>query len=103
MTQESLATGTFDQSRAIALLQGLVAIPSLCKQEQAASRWLVEQMRGMGYGGADVDEAGSAVGELGAADSANVLMLLGHIDTVPGEIPVRIEETAEGPTLYGRG
>jgi LysW-gamma-L-lysine carboxypeptidase len=30
-------------------------------------------------------------------------MLLGHIDTVPGAIPVRIEETDAGPTLFGRG
>lgn len=103
MTQESLAPGIIDQPRAVALLQGLVAIPSLSKQEQTASRWLVEQMQALGYGRAYVDEAGSAVGELGATDAPTVLMLLGHIDTVPGEIPVRIEETPDGPVLYGRG
>jgi len=103
MTRESPAIGTIDQTRAVALLQGLVAVPSLSKQEQAASRWLVEQMQALGYGRAYVDEAGSAVGELGAADAPTVLMLLGHIDTVPGEIFVRVEETADGPVLYGRG
>jgi LysW-gamma-L-lysine carboxypeptidase len=30
-------------------------------------------------------------------------VLLGHIDTVPGDIPVRIEDEEEGPVLYGRG
>lgn len=92
-----------DRARAIALLQGLVAIPSLSRQEQAASRWLVEQMQSLGFGRAYVDEAGSAVGELGDAAATNVLMLLGHIDTVPGNIPVRIEETADGTALFGRG
>ena len=103
MTQESLTTTTVDQARAVAVLHGLVAIPSLSRQEAAASRWLVEQMAELGYARAYVDEAGSAVGELGDADAPQVLMLLGHIDTVPGDIPVRIEETADGPVLYGRG
>jgi len=34
------------------------------------------------------------------------IVLLGHIDTVPGEIPVRVESvgaTRESPILYGRG
>ncbi len=107
MTQEEMATTavdpSIDQARAVALLQGLVAIPSLSHQETAASHWLVEQMHSLGYARAFVDEAGSAVGELGPADAPQVLMLLGHIDTVPGDIPVRIEETEAGQALYGRG
>jgi LysW-gamma-L-lysine carboxypeptidase len=50
-----------------------------------------------------VDEAGNAVGEVGPPDAARTLVLLGHIDTVPGDIPVRIEPTASGDVLYGRG
>ena len=108
MTQEAIAPMSVDQmsveqTSAVALLQGLVAIPSLSRQEQAASQWLVEQMQRLGYARAYVDEAGSAVGELGPEDAEQVLMLLGHIDTVPGDIPVRIEETPEGAALYGRG
>jgi len=103
MAQATLVTHTIDQDSAVALLQGLVEIPSLSKQERAASQWLVQQMRDMGFARAYVDEAGSAVGELGAFDSPTVLMLLGHIDTVPGDIPVRIEETPNGNVLYGRG
>ena len=60
-------------------------------------------MRHAGYDRAFVDEAGNAVGEIGAADAAAHLVLLGHIDTVPGDIPVRIESTADGDVLYGRG
>ena len=50
----------------------------------------------MGYT-AFVDAAGNAVGKRG--NGPNEIMLLGHIDTVPGFIEVRREEDA----LYGRG
>lgn len=103
MTQEFSAVAMVNQARANALVQGLVAIPSLSRQEQAASQWLVEQMQAMGYARAYVDAAGSAVGELGATNARHVLMLLGHIDTVPGDIPVRIEPSDAGPLLFGRG
>lgn len=88
---------------AVELLRGLVAIPSVSHQEQAASVWLTTQMQQMGYDRAFVDAAGNAVGEIGAIDAARTVVLLGHIDTVPGNIPVRIEATAEGPALFGRG
>lgn len=90
-------------SVATELLRGLVAVPSLSRQESAASTWLVEQMQTLGYERAFVDAAGNAVGELGPEDASTVVVLLGHIDTVPGNIPVRIEESADGPVLYGRG
>jgi LysW-gamma-L-lysine carboxypeptidase len=92
-----------DRQRAVALIRGLVAIPSLSHHEAAAAAWLVEQMRDAGYERAFVDDAGNAVGEIGAADAARTLVLLGHIDTVPGNIPVRIEPSADGELLYGRG
>jgi LysW-gamma-L-lysine carboxypeptidase len=88
-----------DRAGAIELVRGLVAIPSLSRQESAASAWLVEQMRGAGYDRAYVDDAGNAVGELGDASASRTIVLLGHIDTVPGNIPVRIENDL----LYGRG
>ena len=34
---------------------------------------------------------------------SRTIVLLGHIDTVPGNIPVRIEPSADGDLLYGRG
>ncbi len=101
--REQDAVTLMDEARAVDLLQGLVAIPSLSRQEAEASQWLVEQMRELGFARAQVDEAGNAVGELGPADAAQVIMLLGHIDTVPGEIPVRVEQTDAGRVLYGRG
>lgn len=78
------------------LLVGLVSIPSLSGSESAAVNWLVEQMNALGYR-AQVDPAGNAVGTIG--DGQHEIMLLGHIDTVPGEIPVRVEDGV----LHGRG
>ncbi|MGE3492073.1 MAG: M20/M25/M40 family metallo-hydrolase [Vicinamibacterales bacterium] len=92
-----------DRAAAIELVRGLVAIASLSRQEAAASSWLVEQMRASGYERAFVDEAGNAVGELGDPSAARTIVLLGHIDTVPGNIPVRIESSAGGDLLFGRG
>jgi len=92
-----------DRAAAVELIRGLVAIPSLSRQEAPASAWLVEQMRANGYERAFVDEAGNAVGELGDPSSSRTIVLLGHIDTVPGSIPVRIEPSADGGLLFGRG
>ncbi len=63
-----------EQPSAIALLQGLVAIPSISMQETAAARWLVEQMAGAGYDRAYVDPAGNAVGEMGPAAAAQTVV-----------------------------
>ncbi len=91
------------QEQAVALLQGLVTVPSVSREEAQAAAWLVEQMRSLGYDRAFVDEAGNAVGEVGPEQAEATVVLLGHIDTVPGAIPVRIEPTTDGPVLYGRG
>lgn len=88
-----------DQATATELVHGLVAIPSLSRQESVASAWLVAQMRGSGFDRAFVDDAGNAVGELGNPSAPRTIVLLGHIDTVPGNIPVRIDNDQ----LYGRG
>jgi LysW-gamma-L-lysine carboxypeptidase len=88
-----------DRVAAIDLVHGLVAIPSLSRQESVASTWLVHQMRAAGFDRAFVDDAGNAVGELGDPSASRTIALLGHIDTVPGNIPVRIDNDQ----LYGRG
>jgi LysW-gamma-L-lysine carboxypeptidase len=80
----------------IALLRRMVEIPSLSGAESPLAGFLVEAMTGLGFR-AGIDEAGNAVGSLG--DGPAVIVLLGHMDTVPGEIPVRIE----GEKLFGRG
>jgi LysW-gamma-L-lysine carboxypeptidase len=78
------------------LVRGLVEIPSVSRHEGEAVEWLVARMAERGFR-ASVDDAGNAVGEIG--DGPRHVVLLGHIDTVPGEIPVRME----GDELVGRG
>lgn len=97
-------TQQIDRQQAVDLLHGLVSVPSLSRQEAEASQWLVDQMSSLGYDRTYVDEAGNAVGEIGPEDAEKVLILLGHIDTVPGNIPVRVvSDDEQGDLLYGRG
>lgn len=93
---QSLTDHQFSNSQAVNLLEGLVRIPSVSGQEEAAVRYLVDQMQQLGFE-AFVDDAGNAVGMIGEGQPETVL--LGHIDTVPGNIPVRIEDGR----LWGRG
>jgi len=84
------------QTQAIDLLTQLVSIPSPSHQEAKAAAYLVGWMKDQGLQ-AQVDEAGNAVGVKGKGSQE--VLLLGHIDTFPGEIPVR----REGDLFYGRG
>jgi [amino group carrier protein]-lysine/ornithine hydrolase len=79
----------------VAFLEHILRIPSLSGQEAELAHFLVAEMRRLGFE-SYVDEAGNAVGEIGAGPA---IVLLGHIDTVPGVVPVRIE----AGRLYGRG
>lgn len=80
----------------IELLRGLVAIDSHSGQEGAAVAFLRAAMASRGFR-LQESAAGSAIGTVGEGDRH--IVLLGHIDTVPGEIPVRIEDGV----LWGRG
>lgn len=82
---------------AVGLLHSMLRISSPSYEEAMLAEHLAATMREMGFT-AKVDEAGNAVGELHRGPGPTV-MLLGHLDTVPGEIPVRLEEDR----LYGRG
>jgi LysW-gamma-L-lysine carboxypeptidase len=89
-------TRTVDAEVAIDLLRGLVEVPSLSGGELDAVTYLCEQMQSMGLD-ARIDAAGNAIGTIGSGPTS--ILLLGHIDTVPGDIPVRIEDGV----LHGRG
>ncbi len=78
-------------------LIGLVSQYSPSGRERKAVEWLVARMKSLGYDEAFVDDAGNAVGVMG--QGSKQVVLLGHIDTVPGEISVR----KENGVLYGRG
>lgn len=84
---------------AVALLESLLRIESHSTREAAAVRHLVEAMASFGLDAA-IDQAGNAVATRGdPSPAAREIILLGHIDTVPGDIPVRID----ADTLHGRG
>lgn len=81
----------------LATLVGLVQHYSPSGMESGAVNFLVERMQSLGFSQAYTDGAGNAVGVMGSGKRQ--VILLGHIDTVAGEIPLRIEED----TFYGRG
>jgi LysW-gamma-L-lysine carboxypeptidase len=83
-------------------LLNLVKIYSPSGSEATAVSYLVSRMQSLHYSQAFTDAAGNAVGVMG--DGPRQIVLLGHIDTVPGEIPVRVESISPaGQVLYGRG
>jgi LysW-gamma-L-lysine carboxypeptidase len=86
---------TISDFNPVALLEQMLRIPSVSGHEGDVARFLVEQMRALGFN-SYVDGAGNAVGEAGQGPE---IVLLGHIDTVPGVVPVR----NEAGKLYGRG
>jgi LysW-gamma-L-lysine carboxypeptidase len=90
-------SGLITESQAVGLLRGMLEIPSPSYHESALAQQLVSWMRELGFT-AHVDPAGNAVGEIQRGDGPTI-MLLGHMDTIPGQLPVR---SVEG-RLYGRG
>jgi LysW-gamma-L-lysine carboxypeptidase len=80
------------------LLERLVAIPSPSGEEGACAAALAEFLREHDRE-AYLDEVGNV-----RAPADDGVLLTSHVDTVPGDIPVRVEEDeAEGPVLWGRG
>lgn len=87
------------ENREIALLHDMLTIPSYSGQEGELARYLVEQAQQMGLH-AYVDEAGNFVAStIEGHTSEQPVILLGHMDTVRGNIAVRFEDGR----LYGRG
>lgn len=91
------AASSFDDA-SVDLLRQLVSIRSESGDEAAAAGFLVGSMRAAGLE-ARVDAVGNAVGEVVFGTGRRHLMLLGHIDTVPGGPPVELRDGK----LYGRG
>lgn len=85
------------ETYAIGLLRGMLEIPSSSYQERALADFLAEAMADLGFQ-AHIDGVGNAIGLIERGDGPT-LMLLGHLDTVPGQLPVRSEDGK----LYGRG
>lgn len=82
------------------LLTDLVAVPSPSGEEREAAAMLVDFFETHDRE-AYLDEVGNV-----RAPADDRVLLTSHVDTVPGEIPVRVEEADdeyEPPVLWGRG
>lgn len=83
---------------ALDLLERMVSIQSLCGHEDEIGSLLLSVLQRAGFE-AERDEAGNVIGTTGPQRASRSLMLLGHMDTVPGDLAVR---RTDGK-LYGRG
>jgi len=95
----STAEGAHEQVTPQELLHELVAIPSVSGEEGPCAERLVEYFEAAGRE-AWIDEVGNV-----RAPADDSVLLTSHIDTVPGDIPVRIGAAADTgePALWGRG
>lgn len=78
------------------LLDSLKIYSPTTKESEYAS-FLAEQMQKLGYSKVRTDKAGNVLGEAGKGKTR--LLLCGHMDTIPGELPVR----KVGDSIHGRG
>jgi len=87
-------------NNATQILFDLVNTKSISGDERSAAEVFAAHATQLGYE-SQIDEVNNAIAHRGASeDEAKIhLVLLGHIDTVPGDIEVRIE----GGILHGRG
>jgi len=98
MTPQSLTQSDQEtlRDRELILLEKMLQIYSPSQEEGAVSAFLVEEMKSMGFE-AYPDRVNNAIGILGNGN--RTIILLGHMDTVRGQIPVEIKDGK----LYGRG
>src|SRR2546426_4464724 len=78
------------------VLRALLVEYSPAGNEGRAVHRFVEAARALGYA-AHIDRVGNAIARIGVGHPK--VMFLGHIDTVPGALPVRVE----GGRVQGRG
>lgn len=85
-----------DKEYAVSLLRRMVEIYSPYGQEEEISNFLFNELKSLGLKSWR-DEVGNVYGQVGS--TRPTIMLCGHMDTVPGKLPVSIEDN----TLHGRG
>jgi LysW-gamma-L-lysine carboxypeptidase len=83
-------------AREISMLRDLLEVPSPTGSEEQVARCAALQMEALGFT-VERDAVGNVLGTWGTG--SREICLVGHVDTVPGEIPVRVE----GGRIHGRG
>ncbi|MDE1853121.1 MAG: M20/M25/M40 family metallo-hydrolase [Thaumarchaeota archaeon] len=81
----------------VKLLVDSLKIYSPTTEESELASFLTDNMNRLGYSGVRIDRAGNAIGDVGRGRTR--LLLCGHMDTVPGRLPVRKTKDA----IFGRG
>jgi [amino group carrier protein]-lysine/ornithine hydrolase len=81
----------------VQLLLDSLKIYSPTGKESPYARFLADRMVRLGYSKVRVDGVGNVLGQVGRGKVK--LLLCGHMDTVPGRLPVR----RTGDSIYGRG
>ncbi len=85
-----------NEQMAIRFLTNLLGIYSPSGKEQDIANFLALEMKRMGFE-VGIDNIGNVIGVVG--DGEPVIMLCGHMDTVAGHMPLRVEEGK----IYARG
>ena len=81
----------------IDLLRRMLEIYSPSGKEEEISSFIEEEFSLIGFEAVRRDEAGNVYGEIGSGSLS--ILLCGHMDTVPGRIPVKLRDGR----LFGRG
>lgn len=90
------AEAKVDEESSIQLLRNMLEIYSTSGKEEELAKFLEKELESLGFK-VWKDRAGNVYGEVGSGSPT--ILLCGHIDTVPGWIPVNIQANR----LYGRG
>jgi len=82
--------------QAVRFLTNLLGIYSPSGKEQDIANFLADRMKRMGFE-VGIDAIGNVIGVIGEGEP--VILLCGHMDTVAGHVPLRVEEGK----IYARG
>src|SRR5665647_850311 len=85
-----------EQTKAVRLLTNLLGIYSPSGKEEDIASFLAKEMRKLGFQ-VGVDGIGNVIGVVGEGEPT--IFLCGHMDTVAGHLPLRVEEGK----IYARG
>lgn len=84
------------EEQAVRFLTNLLGIYSPSGKEQDVANFIATEMKKMGFE-VGIDSIGNVIGVIGKGEP--VILLCGHMDTVAGHMPLRLEEGK----IYGRG
>lgn len=84
------------EEQAVRFLTNLLGIYSPSGKEQDAANFIATEMKKMGFE-VGIDSIGNVIGVIGKGEP--LIMLCGHMDTVAGHMPLRLEEGK----IYARG